>query len=583
MKYKLLAAAIFAAIAPQVQGATPYVLEELGNLDNAKHAYVTDMNDAGQAIGVASVPFDIQIDITALDFEDDTSLQREYDFRKDYFESIDEEITFTLEDIENGEINGDAQDFLQDFLRSKYEDTTYQKISESLTSEYNLAVQYGANPVEKVIFDVEDPDYSGLTRSVENIFNSISEGGAIAGWGSAPFEKVAFTPDGENEVETHYIRDFTKRGFVMTPSGESIVLEPTEATYGGISVATQILKVADGYLVTGETSVSIAPDSQEALDDNCDGDNIPVAACHENYVTSTSRALYNRHATMWRLDNDFNVIETIDLGIGIEPDEDEAKDAWRSMALAANENEIAVGYSVVRYRDGDAITVYPVYFKDGEVVEFVDEEDYRPGGSAAAINKNNIITGSVVERIEGTDRTKFFYHNIDTNESFFPTDFFKSSSSVANDINDNGLIVGQGEVETTTSANRRREGFLYDINTETFTNINDLLPCYASDGETPYPYVLAEAIGIKNDGTIYGAATKTVDKRDAQGNVVVDKDGQVEKESIVVPVKLTFNPDGVAETCPTKEQETYERQGASMNPLGLLLLPLLALRRRFFK
>lgn len=581
MRYKLLAAAVCAAMTSQVQGATPYVLEELGNIDNAKHAYVTDMNEAGQAIGVAGIPFDIKIDITALDFDDDNSLKSAYDVRERYFESIDEEITFTLEDIENGVINGDAQSFLQDFLRGNYSNSRYQKISGNSNSEFNLAIDYSNPSAEVRIYDVESADYEGLTRSVENMLNGITDDGVKVGWGSAPYEKLDFTPNNETESETHYIRDFTRRAFVMSNTAERIELTPTEATYGGISIASDIVKITDGYLVSGEMSVSIAPDSQEALDDNCDNEDVPEAVCQESYVTSTNRALYNRHATLWHLDNQFNVTNVEDLGIGIEPDEDEAKDAWNSMALAVNENEIAVGYSVVRYRDGDDIAIYPVYFKDGSVVEFIDEQEYRPGGRAVAINRSNVITGYAVDRIEGVSRTKFFHHNIETGATTFPADFFKSSSSVANDINDNGLIVGQGEVETTSSSNRRREGFLYNINTEIFTNINDLLPCYASDGETLFPYVVAEAIGINNDGTIYGAATKTVDKRDAQGNVVVDANGNVEQESVVVAVKLTYNENGVAEPCPDKAQETYERQGAAINPLAFILIPLIALRRRY--
>ncbi|WP_394228637.1 DUF3466 family protein [Pseudoalteromonas spongiae] len=578
MKYKLLAAAVFAAITPQVQGATPYVLEELGNLDYAKHAYVTDANEAGQAVGMAQGVFNIVIDIAELDFED-TRLINSYKDRERIFENRDEEITFTLDDIENGNINGDAQEFLQDFLLRYYNISTYQKISGSTSTEFNIAIEYNNSTQERVIYDVEHPDYDGgLTRSVENILTSIAEDGVKAGWGSAPYTKIQFTEDGETESETHYIRDFTRRGVVINNAGERVDLMPSEATYGGISGAYNIVQKSDGYLVVGETSISIAPDTQESLDDRCDGEKSPVEVCRETYINS----LYNRHATMWRLDSNLNVLETVDLGLGFIPDEDEQKKAWRSAALAVNENEIAVGYSDVKYRDSSRVYSYPVYYKNGDVVEFIDEENYGPG-RATAINNNNIITGYAIKSIENTDRTKFFYHNVVTGETVFPTDFFKSSSAVATDINDNGLIIGQGEVETSSSANRRKEAFIYDINTDTFTNLNDLLPCFANDGESSFPYVVAEATSISNDGTVYGVATKTVDKRDAQGNVVVDANGKVEQESVVVSVKLKYNAEGVAEKCPEKAQETYERQGASFGALGLLLLPLVAIRRRFFK
>jgi hypothetical protein len=579
MKYTLLAATVMAVIAPKVQGTTPYTLEELGNLSNAKHSYVTASNESGQAVGVATIPYDITVDTSALDFQDDNDLIKSYNDLKDYLVRIEEEITFTLEDIENGTINGDAQQFLQDFLKARVSDSEYQKISQGTSFEFNLAVDYNNTPGEVLIFDIEDADYNGLTRSVENVFTGISEDAVKVGWGSAPYSKISFTNN--DEEETHYIRDFTRRGFIITNTGERIDLNPTDSEYGGISVATDILKVSDGYLITGETSVSIASDPQELIDDNCDGDDRPVEVCYESYVTSSNNALYNRHATVWRLDNDFNIIDVVDLGLGITPDAEEAEKARRSVALSVNQNEVAVGYSNVRYRDRDFITSYPVYFENGNVVEFIDEEEYEPGGAANAINSENVITGYSVKRINNGNRNKFFYHDISTGETVFPTDYFNSSASIANDINDSGWIVGQGEVETSSNF-RRSEGFLYKIDDNTFTNINSLLPCFSSDGDDYFPYVLGQANVINNDGTIYGAATKTVDKRDAQGNVVVDSDGNVEQESIVVPVKLTLNPNGVAADCVEPEQETYERQGASTSFLWLLL-PLFALRRRFSK
>jgi len=108
-----------------------------------------------------------------------------------------------------------------------------------------------------------------------------------------------------------------------------------------------------------------------------------------------------------------------------------------------------------------------------------------------------------------------------------------------------------------------------------------LLPCYASNGEDRYPYVVAEATGINENNEIIGSATKTVKKRDKKGDVVIDSTGQEEFESVVVAVKLV-PIDGDIEKCPTQASETYERQGASFGFLSVLLLPLVAIRRRYF-
>lgn len=582
MKYKLLAAVVCAAVSSGVQAVTPYTLEEIGNYANAKHSYITDVNENGQAVGVAQGIFNITIDIAALDFEDN-NLENAYDNRKRYFESIEEEITFTLADIEAGNINGDAQEFLQDFLYGRFLDSEYQKISGNGRNEFNVAISYDETTKEIRLFDIEHDDYNGVTRSTENLINAISDDGIMVGWGSAPFEKISFTPDGQSESETHYTREFTKRGIVIRPDGSKVELPPIFDTYGGTSIASDIVKTEAGYLISGESSISTASSPQEQVDDRCDNKDEPTQTCIESYINSASLGLYNTRATLWHLDNDLNIIDTIDLGLGITPDEDEAERAYNSTAYAVNKAGLVIGHSVVRYRDGDAITTYPVYYQNDEVIEFIDEEEYRPGGRAMAINESGIITGFAFKSIEGVSRSKFFYHDTETGETVFPADFFKSSSAIANDINENGMIVGQAETQASSSSTRRKEGFLYNISTETLTNLNDLLPCKAADGESSYPYVLAEATNILNDGTIYGSATKTVEKRDPLGNIVYDKDGKAERESIVVSVKLTPNANGTPESCPTQEQETYQRKGGVTHWFALSLLSLIGLRRRVIK
>ena len=70
-------------------------------------------------------------------------------------------------------------------------------------------------------------------------------------------------------------------------------------------------------------------------------------------------------------------------------------------------------------------------------------------------------------------------------------------------------------------------------------------------------------------------------KTDSFGNTVVDLNGNVEYESIAVPVKLT-PISGSIEECPAEEVEQYERQSASFPWYALILLPFAA-ARRFFK
>ena len=123
---------------------------------------------------------------------------------------------------------------------------------------------------------------------------------------------------------------------------------------------------------------------------------------------------------------------------------------------------------------------------------------------------------------------------------------------------------------------------MYTIGEDSVVNLNDLLPCYEEDGETRFKYTVAEAKSINNNNEIFGVATKTVEKTDSFGNVVVDVNGNIEYESVAVAVKLT-PIDGSVEECPAEEIEQYERQSASFPWYALLLLPFAAARRVFRK
>ena len=44
----------------------------------------------------------------------------------------------------------------------------------------------------------------------------------MVGWGSAPYEKTAFTQTDEDEEETHFLRDFISRGIVIGANGVEV-------------------------------------------------------------------------------------------------------------------------------------------------------------------------------------------------------------------------------------------------------------------------------------------------------------------------------------------------------------------------
>ena len=577
MKYKLLAASVLATLSTSALSAT-YQLTELGDFEAAKHTYVTDVSESGHVIGVANGLYNLPIDISYIDFTE-SSINSAYDAEVARFKEIDKEITFTLDDIENNDAiytNADAHTFMVRFLSNLSSNFEYQKISSIIATNYNSGVI-----TEQPLFDIASVDYDGLTRSTSNFYNGVAEDGTTVGWGSAPFDKVSFTPDGDTEEETWFTRDFIERGILISADGVEVPFVPEFTEHGGTSKASDIVATDTGYIVVGNVSVSITAERQTTITDNCDGLDEPVMACIESLNSRSTRGLFNKTAVKWTLDSAYNVTSTELLGLALTPEEDEDTNPFISNALAVNKNDVAVGFSNTRYFDRDStILTMPTYFKDGEVVDFINQQDDWQAGKAFAINDNDIVVGYASKGIEGSLIAKFFHHNINTNTTVFPEDYFTSSNSYANDINNQGYIVGEGEVGDTAST-RRSEAFIYKIGDDKITNLNSLLPCFDSDGETSFSYKMVEAKSINENNEVFGVATKTVEKLNSRGEVVTDINGNIQYESVAVAVKLSPIANGEVENCKAPDTEFYERSSASFSWFGLLLLPLVGLRRVF--
>jgi hypothetical protein len=577
MKYKLLAASVLATLSTSALSAT-YQLTELGDFEAAKHTYVTDVSESGHVIGVANGLYNLPIDISYIDFTE-SSINSAYDAEVARFKEIDKEITFTLDDIENNDAiytNADAHTFMVRFLSNLSSNFEYQKISSIIATNYNSGVI-----TEQPLFDIASVDYDGLTRSTSNFYNGVAEDGTTVGWGSAPFDKVSFTPDGDTEEETWFTRDFIERGILISADGVEVPFVPEFTEHGGTSKASDIVATDTGYIVVGNVSVSIPAERQTTITDNCDGLDEPVMACIESLNSRSTRGLFNKTAVKWTLDSAYNVTSTELLGLALTPEEDEDTNPFISNALAVNKNDVAVGFSNTRYFDRDStILTMPTYFKDGEVVDFINQQDDWQAGKAFAINDNDIVVGYASKGIEGSLIAKFFHHNINTNTTVFPEDYFTSSNSYANDINNQGYIVGEGEVGDTAST-RRSEAFIYKIGDDKITNLNSLLPCFDSDGETSFSYKMVEAKSINENNEVFGVATKTVEKLNSRGEVVTDINGNIQYESVAVAVKLSPIANGEVENCKAPDTEFYERSSASFSWFGLLLLPLVGLRRVF--
>ena len=98
------------------------------------------------------------------------------------------------------------------------------------------------------------------------------------------------------------------------------------------------------------------------------------------------------------------------------------------------------------------------------------------------INDNGILVGSYRQYLEGYPRDKFFY--LDTNaenpEYVTPNDFYETISDLGSrprDINNKDQVVGYIKTTHEKEKPRVKSGFLFDKTTDEFNDLNDLLVC----------------------------------------------------------------------------------------------------------
>ncbi|MGJ8694509.1 MAG: DUF3466 family protein [Thalassotalea sp.] len=519
-----------------------------------------------------------------------------------------------IEDVEAllaGEPSGNDLAWVIRYLQSKAGDLSYQKVSGN-SAFYSSAP--GAVPVKINIWDESfSLQFPELTNSTKDYVEGITANGWFYGSGTAPslpytYSESGFDTDGNVVIleKVKWLSVFDLKAFISIDQGNTII--PVEAPlnlYGGIS---SILSMADvdgtqvavGFASTGyhEASLNVIEYNGTGSDDNENGviDENEKSGCKSasinvveqiECIQSFRQSLYYLNAMKWKFDDNGNMIDEEILGLLITPHVDDIR-YHSSTAVAINSSEVAVGYST-GWRDeeetnpavNESVGEFAVIFKDGELIDLTPIHSELYNSKLTDINDAGIAIGHVTKLVNGVYRTKFFHVNTDdTNlELTFPDDFFKGSSSKATAINENGFIVGEGEIERHTDGGvlnttnpRRRNAFLYDINTDTFTNLNDFLACNSG-------YEIIEAQDINDLNEITATALTKVPRRNAIGELVLDTDGNPLKEDIIQAVKLTPIAGEIV-NCDSEEGKLIERQGASLTWLSLCLLTLISLKRR---
>ncbi len=543
------------SVLPIVSQAASYEVIELPSNQLSRNQFSGSIDNTGLILTIINNPYNAPIDISLLDLE-----------------------AFNLTDLDSaleGNFNATDLAIVSSFIRGNTQSDL--PFGQKLAS--NIAYQTDGTDFSYVYgFDVQSDVLNGFTFANDIELGDSVNGTHIVGTMNGPFTRIDY--ENENgEVLNYVVNDFVNRGFVQV--GEKVTpLVPSETTAGGFSVADAINA---NLQVAGASSVAVSDNITSAItaceDEETRGDR-PLKACiYSTFTASITDRFGNRsntflpqvtrRATIWQLDAQGDVIDSEIYGLTFEPDADLSQ-IFSNRAVDINDAGTAVGVSPVPV--GDFFTEAAVVYENGVTTRLIADDELLPN-AATGISNDGYVIGYRTQSFNGVSRTKFFTYDLNTDELVFPTDFFVSSASFPRAINNNNIVVGEGEADA-NQGERRRNGFMYTIETDTFVNLNDLLPCDS-------PYLIVTANDINDNNEIVADALVKKPNRDVQGNILLDENGDQVLVDTVVSVKL--NPTGDAPSTCTDEDEdsnVRERQGASSSIAYLFGLLALVLVRR---
>ena len=555
-KTRLAATLSLALIVAPVSQAARYRVVELPGADKGQSTFPSAIGEDGNIIVNVTGVFNIPIDLDLLDFDSEALMN----------------VLTDVESARNGNFNSTDYEIILALIRAADGTQSSQQIADSvgfLVSENDTTYIPG--------FDQFSDQNNEFTFNSTTLVRDINDSGFSVGTGEGFYSNLDYTLESGENVN-FVLHEFGTRAFVNL--GHTVVGLPAPViSAGGISEAYAI---NESNQVIGYGSTLIVSDSLETSLANCEDDelrgDVPLKSCINGIISSftgSASSFAQLRGVIWQLDEQGNLLDTKELGILFEPDADDTSN-YSSQALAINDNGIAVGVSNGQYTENDVTVIrnFAVIFNQDEIINITPEPDRNVArssntiSSAADINNDNLVVGHQIKSVNGTNRRKFFVYDMVLGETTFPNDFFLGSSSIALDINNNGMVVGYGEVDASL-AGRRNEGFLYDIAAEQFHGIRELISC-----DSPYTIVQANSINDKNE--IAATALYSGSARDSRGEILLDSTGNEITVELVTAVKLELIPGGEIDNCDSIVDEiNRERQGASvtwMLSLGLLIL-----------
>jgi len=550
MKLNRITALLMLSSVSMMANAASYRVVELPTQNLSNNQFASSIDNTGLILNIVRQPFNLPVDLSLINLDQ-----------------------FNLSDPEaaaQGNFNTNDLSIIISYL---YDQTS---VANPLTQKLarNLSYSVLGNDVNYISgFDQIDENTGGYTFSQEMFHGDSVNGSHIVGTMAGPHQQSQYITANDIEV-TVVVNEFSQRGYVQV--GNMVTeLAPELQEYGSITNARAI---NNNLQVAGLSSVSYSDDLLTQLsscrDDDIRGDE-PVEAClyglrfAQQRGTNLFRASMETRAVVWQLDNNGAVIDKTVYGLLFEPAQDNTR-TLNSQASDINNSGVAVGSSSVQV--GEFFSEAAVVFNNGEVQRLIADDDLLPN-IATNINDNNIVVGYRVVRINGVNRNKMFVVDRNSGNVDLIDGFFVSSATQPRAINNNNIIVGDAESEADNTT-RRRSGFMYNIETQEFTDLNTLLAC-----DSPYTIIAGNDINDNNE--IVADALVQREAKDVKGESVRDSDGNTILVDTVVSVKL--EPTGLApQDCSAGEggPQNPERQGATWGIFASLGLLLVALTRR---
>lgn len=399
-------------------------------------------------------------------------------------------------------------------------------------------------------------DNPETVNSINASYYGINNAGLRVGSYTGPEQKVAYTGQTAGQ-EYWYYREFEERAFVKKADGTDIAIAPPYTTYtkddtdvvvGGVSVAAAI---NDNNQVTGYGSTALANSSIERLNACITGEVYPVDVCVQlNQYPDASgfrRILYQTRAMVWQLD-DSGVTPT-ELPLGLTSTSDVV---FTAQGLGINNDGTVAGRShVYRNNDTDKLAFDAAYWKKDSngtyQYHWVKMTDDQLSSIAYDINDNGILVGSYKQYIEGYSRDKFFY--VDTNQAsptfVTPNDFYQGisdRSSRPRDINNKDQVVGYIEATSEKEKPRLKSGFLFDKNSDEFYDLNELLVCeskgYTQEGNGDWTRNKVEVTDGNGDVLFYESEIRIVEANS------INEDGTIVGTAFIRKPSYQFDSNG---------------------------------------